>query len=32
MNKQTKTPPKFANEAQERTFWEANGKRPAVAP
>jgi len=24
MNKQTKTPPKFANEAQERTFWEAN--------
>lgn len=24
MNKQTKSPPKFANEAQERTFWEAN--------
>lgn len=24
MNKQTKTPPKFANEAQERAFWEAN--------
>ena len=24
MNKQAKTLPKFANEAQERTFWEAN--------
>lgn len=24
MNKPTKTPPKFANEAQERAFWEAH--------
>ena len=24
MNKQTKTAPKFANEAQERAFWEAH--------